>query len=162
MNEQQDLLTDSDLGTEVLIRRRSLLPWWIKVFTWIFLVFGGLLPLGFIAGIAGINYEIALYGLESNHPLSLTGLSLFALFALKALVAYGLWMEKEWAVQAGIIDALIGIGICVYQMFISPFLGPGFVISMRLELIALIPYLLKLRRLYDDWKTAIEKTKHID
>lgn len=157
MIDQQDLLTDPELDSVMLVRRRSVLPLWIKIFTWIFLVMGGLAMLVFLASFFGVRATLELYGFRTNDALSTEGLILVVVFLLKGIVAYGLWMEKEWAVRLGIIDAVIGILACAFQMLVVPFLGVGLHLSLRLELIALIPYLLKLRKLHIPWKLAVEK-----
>lgn len=155
MNDQ-DLLTGPELESAILQRRRALLPLWIKIFTWIFLATGAIAMLILIAGVFGIQGRLSIYGFSSSEAFSPTGLLLAAIFVSKGLVAYGLWMEKEWAVPAARIDAIIGIVICVGQMIVSPFLGnSGFIVSLRLELVALIPYLIKMRKLHYPWKDAV-------
>jgi hypothetical protein len=120
MENQEHLLQEE--VTNQYKRRRQLLPWWIKVFIWIFLVFGSIVPIGLIAAVFGYNFQIALYGLETNQPLSIIGLLLCVLFLLKGAVAYGLWTEKDWAVKLGIVDAIIGIAICCFIMLVYPFI----------------------------------------
>jgi hypothetical protein len=134
-------------------RRRALLPWWIKSFIWVFLIFGAIAPFALIFGIMGSNFQVALYGLQTNHPLSLKGLFLITLFLFKGVVAYGLWTEKNWAIYLGIIDAAIGIATSLFMMLIYPLIGDTaqFVLNIRLELIALIPYLLKMKKIEKTW-----------
>ena len=93
-----NILDEQQFGYSAL-RRRDLLPLWIKIFIWIFLIFGTILPVILILGIIGINFNLSLYGLETTQPLSLIGLLITILFALKGIVAFGLWMEKEWAIK---------------------------------------------------------------
>ncbi len=139
--------------------RRQLLPTWIKVFLWIFLVTGGLAGLGFIGGLFGAWYEISLYGLETTNPLSPIGLFLTVLFLLKSLTAFALWTEKDWAIDAAFLDAIVGILVCSGMMFVFPFFGEGFNISIRLELPVLILFLYKMNKIKDDWKVARETSK---
>jgi hypothetical protein len=147
MNNQKDLLDISDSNT---IRRRKLLPWWIKIFIWIFLFFGAIIPVALIFGIMGNNFQISLYGMETNNPLSITGIGLLTIFFLKAFVAYGLWFEKKWAIVAGIIDAIVGIIGCfiitLYLLFSNTNSFP-----IRFEFFLLIPYLLWLARVKKKW-----------
>jgi len=96
--------------------RRDLLPMWIKVFVWIFLIFGALVPVALILGVAGVNFSLSLYGLETIDSLSLIGVSIMCLFIFKGIVAFGLWTEKEWAVSLAIADASIGIILCILAM----------------------------------------------
>lgn len=147
-HEQPDLL---DLDTLQVIKRRKLLPWWIKAFIWIFLVFGAIIPIGIVFGLMGKPFQIALYSIETNHPFSSTGIALLFLFLLKTFVAYGLWTEKKWAIIAGIWDAVIGILICSFIMFIAPMLFAHMKFTVSFELLLLIPYYLYLIKIKPKW-----------
>ena len=145
MSEHEDLL---DIN-EYSVRRRLLLPWWIKIFIWIFFLFGLIVPFSIIFGVLGKSFQIALYGLETNHPFSITGLLLISLFVLKGIVAYGLWFEKRWAIDWGIVDAILGVIICTYTFISSLFSTNSFQFSF--ELLLLIPYLIYLLRIKPKW-----------
>lgn len=152
-----DTILDDDQFGSSAGRRRELLPFWIKFFLWIFMVFGAIVPLAFIAGLSGISFHISLYGLETSHPMSVLGFLVTVLFGFKGVVAYGLWTEKDWAVEMAIIDAGIGIATCLFVMFALPFVGDGgFSLNLRFELIALIPYLLKMREIKPEWERRRE------
>lgn len=135
-------------------RRRSLLPWWIKIFIWIFLILGLLAPIGLVFGFFGIQFQISLYGFTTNEPLSIDGLYLIGLFLLKGITAFGLWTEKDWAITLGQIDAILGIVLCIFMSVIYPFINirTGFHFTFRLELILLIPFLIKLLKIKSEWK----------
>ena len=139
--------------TQTTQRRRDLLPKWIKFFTWLFMIFGAMASIGFIAGILGANFSLSLFGFETTEPLSLVGLGLIFLFVLKGIVAYSLWMEKDWAVQIAEIDAYLSIAICILSMIFFPFTETenGYSFKLRIELFLIIPYLLKLRKIKLDW-----------
>lgn len=161
MEHQNNLREHSSIQKK--LRRRSLLPWWIKIFIWIFLVFGAIVPVALIFGILGNSFQISLYGIQTNNILSLTGIALLSLFLEKAIVAYGLWTEKAWAISFGIADGVLGILICIFSMFIVPILSlqKGFTISFRLELVLLIPYLIKLITLRRFWNiSSIHRSTH--
>lgn len=132
--------------------RRKLLPIWIKIFLWIFMVFGAIIPFGLISGILGHNFNISLYGIETTIPLSIIGLSLLALFALKGVVSFGLWTEKGWAIKLAILDGFLGINICIIVMVgLLPFIDTSGN-SLRLELVFLIPYLMKMVKIRKEWE----------
>ena len=150
MEPQIDILSEEDLQLK-LSRRRALLPWWVKTFLWIFMVCGAVVPLTAIAAVFGISPQLSLYGLDANGLFSFAGILLVLVFALKGVTAFGLWTEKNWAIQLGLVDAILGIAICAYVMFVAPLLYPGFKMSLRLELVALIPYLLWLRKTKSAW-----------
>lgn len=152
----------SDMNTENLlddviqenfrpVRRRALLPWWMKVFIWIFMVAGALSIAVFVAGLLGWHAELSLYGLTSYDALSFTGIVISILFFIKGLVAYGLWAEKDWAINLGYVDAIAGILFCLYMMLGVRFFHPDAGFTFRLELLLLIPYLIKLRQLHPEW-----------
>lgn len=152
--EQPSIL--EPLEKEITIERRKLLPLWIKIFIWMFMIFGGFAVLAFIAGLLSVRFEGSLYGLETNDPLSITGIFIFSLFLLKGIVAFSLWTEKSFAVHLGIADALIGIAVCVAVM-VYPSLHPEARFSFRLELMLLIPYLIKLFSIKNAWLGASQR-----
>lgn len=150
--EQEELLLES-LEKETLIKRKKLLPLWIKIFIWIFIVFGVLGVLGFIAAIFSAKFEAALYGIETNDPSSAAGMLVCFLFVFKGVVAWGLWTEKRWAVDAAVADAILGIVVCATASFL-PFNHQEPRFSFRLELVLLIPYLIKMLNIRSRWKQA--------
>ena len=135
----------------VQTRRRKLIPVWIKIFTWIFMITGVLVVPVFLIALIGNPTTLALYGLETNDGLSITGLIIFALFIFKGLTALVLWTENDWAIICGIIDAALGIIICL-AFTIAPLFNSQIPFVFRLELIALIPYLVWLLRVKNKWE----------
>ena len=151
--EQQEQLVLEPLLNENKVGRRNLLPVWMKVFIWIFMITGAIAPICFLAGLSNASVQLSLYGLETTDPLSVAGLLISVLFLFKGMVAYSLLTEKNRAISLGVVDALVGIAICLYSMAIAPFVNnqPGFIFDFRLELVALIPYLMKLRKIKPHW-----------
>jgi hypothetical protein len=135
-------------------RRKDLLPTWIKVFSWIFMIMGLFVPLSLLLGILGMNFQIELYGMKTNSPISTIGIILTLLFFLKGITAFGLLTEKSWAIKVGLFDAILGILVCIFIMLVYPFIDdiPSFSFNFRLELLLLIPYLLKLNKIKNDWE----------
>ncbi|RNI25859.1 hypothetical protein [Rufibacter latericius] len=135
-------------------RRRDLLPWWIKAFTWIFLLMAAIVPIGVVMGLMGLSFSVSLYGFETTNPISPTGITLTLLIFLKGVTAFGLWTEKDWAVRIGTLDAVIGLVACGVAMFVLPFVdrSEGFVFNFRLEPILLVLYLLKLLKIKPYWE----------
>ena len=150
---QTDLLTD-ELVQENGILRKRMLPLWIKIFTWIFLIISAIAPIVFVLGLMGFTAQLALYGLETNEPLSPIGILITALFIIKGITAFGLLKEKDWAIKIGIADAIIGIVICTLVM-LYPIINSDSKFSLRIELVALIPYLLKLLKIKTQWETFV-------
>ena len=152
-NASTDVLSDSFLN-EGRINRKALIPLWIKIFAWIFLVFGLFTPLALIGGVIMHNFPLSLYGLEANTPYSLMGGLIATLFLFKGIVSFGILKREEWAVNLGIVDAVIGIIICAVMMFYSAYFNVQ--LFFRLELVVLIPYLIKLLKIRDEWKLAMK------
>lgn len=133
------------------VNRRALLPAWIKVFCWLFMIAGVAGIASFLIGVFGYESELSFYGLETNQPLSLLGSFLIAVVLFKAFAAYSLWFEKDNAIQIGKIDAIAGIIICVVSMIGMPIFSDDASISLRLELVLLIPYYYKLDNIKKAW-----------
>jgi hypothetical protein len=153
---QTDLLTESVLQISTK-KRKTLIPWWVRFFIWIFLFFGTIVPFGLIFGILGYKFQLSIYGLQTNEPISLIGISIIVIFLFKGITSYSLLKQKVWAVTLGIIDAIIGISICSFIM-IYPFISPdsGLNSTFSIELLLLIPYLLKMVKIKTDWEQAID------
>lgn len=143
MNET---ILDADEIQKPTHRRRQLLPIWIKIFIWIFLVFGAIIPVAIVMSALGESFDLSLYGLETRQPFTPVGLLIMFLFAFKAAVAFGLWWEKDWAVDLALGDAVLGILVCFGMMILTQFN------TIRLELIALVPYLIALQRIRPAWR----------
>lgn len=142
----------AEFDNNILTRRRNLLPTWIKVFLWIFLIGGAVAAVLLMAGFLITNTSLSLYGMKADHPYSITGLLICSLFLFKGIVAYGLWFEQKWAPQAAIADAIIGIAICLIMMAIIPFMYPSISFTLRLELIPLYFYLKKMQSIRTTWE----------
>ncbi len=134
-------------------RRRKLLPWWIQLFCWLFMLFGVLALVCLILGFTNIKPDLAFYGFETNEPFSLIGLMVISIGFLKGITAFALWFEKDFAIKIGKVDAIIGIVLCIASMLILPFVQDGSIITIRLELALLIPYLIKLNKVQNEWES---------
>jgi hypothetical protein len=132
-------------------QRRKLIPVVIKIFIWIFIVCGVFIPILLLISVLGYRSELALYGLQTSDPLSGIGLSLIGLFLLKAVVGFALWTERVWAVKLAIVDAVIGIVVCLAVM-IAPLWNDTSGFVFRLELLAVIPYLIWLANIKSRWE----------
>ena len=155
MQESQTDILTNDLIQENAIPRKKMLPLWIKIFMWLFLITGAFVPIVLISGLMGYNAQLALYGLETNEAFSYIGIILTTIYIIKGITAFSLLKEKDWAIKIGIIDATIGIIICILIM-LYPFINPQFKFSLRLELVALIPYLIKLLKIKTQWEAYVK------
>lgn len=144
---------ESEQIQSLFSRRRDLLPWWIKAFCWLFMVMGGAVPFAIIAGLMGKTFHSSFFGLETNEPFSWLGIVLLIIITLKGTAAYCLWSEKNLACKIGQLDAIAGIVLCIFTMFIYPHIDniTGNNFNIRLELLLLVPYYLKLKSIEPDW-----------
>jgi hypothetical protein len=147
----QELESKFDEFDKPAIIRRKLLPWWIKTFCWIFMLLG-------ICGLASLignaftdNVSLSLYGFSSNTAYSGVGIFIIAVMTLKGFAAYSLWFEKPNAIIIAKIDAIVGIVICIASMFVLPFTSGDGHIPIRLEILLLIPYYIKINKIEYEW-----------
>ena len=147
----QELESKFDEFDKPAIIRRKLLPWWIKTFCWIFMLLG-------VCGLASLignaftdNVSLSLYGFSSNTAYSGVGIFIIATMTLKGFAAYLLWFEKPNAIIIAKIDAVVGIVICIASMFILPFTSGDGHIPIRLEILLLIPYYIKINKIEYEW-----------
>jgi hypothetical protein len=134
-----------------IISRRALLPLWIKIFCWIFMVIGVASIGCLIIGVLGNTANLSLYGFETYEPLSLIGLFLTAVMLLKGFTAFSLWFEKDYAIQLAKVDTILGIAICIVSMVVIPYLQETSGFTFRLELALLIPFYIKLNKIQEEW-----------
>lgn len=144
----------SQLGNEFEIpvtTRRKLLPLWIKIFSWIFVVMGAMAVLCLFLAALEIPVSLVFFGLEANDGFSVTGLIIILMFLFKGLVALGLLGAQKWAVDLAIVDGFVGIAICVVTNVIMIYNGR---VTIRLEIIMLAFYLWKMFKIRSDWKNS--------
>lgn len=130
------------------IRRREILPWWIKFFSWVFMVAAVITCLTPIQFLFGQVPLISLYGFHSDAFFPFSLLFLYFLFIMNGLVGYMLWFEKDKAIDFGKICVLIGIAACIGS-FIFSMVDGNF--TIRLEVIALIIFYRKLSSIEYRW-----------
>lgn len=138
-------------------RRRNLIPKWIKFFVFLFLFLGVLGAFMLvIRNLMGSEVGAStIYGLETNLFFSPLGILIHAILIFKVVVSYGLWMEKDWAVKFGIIDAIFGLIVCIMVMAVLPFIeskGGKNELNLRFEILLLIPYLYQLLKIRKEWE----------
>jgi len=130
-------------------RRRALLPWWIKVFCWLFMIMAAFVPFGLLAGIFHLTFSIDMFGIKTTNPFSVTAAVDMAIILFNGVVAFGLWTEKDWAINLAKVNAIINIAICVVVMLYF-ILNGNF--NIRLELILLFLFIYKLNKIQYDWE----------
>jgi len=150
--ENKDLLNEADFKNEYP-RRRKLIPLWIKIFTWFFMIFGISVPFAIGFGAFGESFDLSLYGLDTNKPLSLLGIFVLCLISFKAITALSLWLEKDYATDLAKIDSYIGFVICLLLMFIYPFFDEheGFSLHLRIEIFFIYFFYKKINQIEYNW-----------
>ena len=68
MQENQTDLLPYELIQHTATPRKKMLPLWIKIFAWIFLVISAFVPIILVLRLIGYNSQLALYGLETMKP----------------------------------------------------------------------------------------------
>ncbi len=148
---EQSILEDLPIP----VKRRTLLPWWIRGFCLLFMVSGVVQVIAFVLSFFVGDFTESVYGLEGDKNLSVMNLFLGSIFIYKGVTAWALWFEKDYAITLGLIDALIGIVICLVVMLVLPFITTGYPFMVRLELVLLIPYFIKLTKIKKPWEGSV-------
>ncbi|PUV21700.1 hypothetical protein [Sphingobacterium athyrii] len=136
-----DFFEKTETFTVGKIQRKSLLPWWMKLFCWIvtinavFLIL--LMVLSLVQGEAVIigMYQWRFEIVNFENPIAVLG-NLSMLF--KVVVAYMFWFEKEKAIRYGKIDVLVSV--IFYSILIFDGLIHSGAIRIPVEGLLLIPY----------------------
>lgn len=147
------------MNTDKTFRRQKLLPWWMIGFIWIFMFMGasGLAVSAWelILSPTGLGFDKELYGMQTYEGFSPLALFIKTLIIFKGVTAFGMWTEKNWAINFGIADAAIGIVVCVVMMFLQPLfeiVNGTFMFNFRFEILFLIPYLIKCLKIRKRWE----------
>jgi hypothetical protein len=139
--------------TESTVTRKKLIPIWIKVFGWIFMVMGTVIPLLAIgAAVMGqpVSYEI--FGLQyRGSPFHPRALIISAIFLSLAVSAYGLLFGKPWGLNACLVTGYGGVAVCLGTTVYSISQGS---FNLRLEPLVHVPYLMKLHKIKPLWPCA--------
>lgn len=146
-----ELQSQFDEFDKPAIIRRKLLPWWIKTFCWIFMLLAVCAAGSLIMNLFISNVNLSIYGFSSETAYSGTGIFIIAVMLLKGFAAYSLWFEKPNAIIIAKIDAVCGIAICIASLFILPFSTADGHFSLRLEILLLIPYYMKVNKIEYEW-----------
>ena len=135
-----------------IARRRDLLPDWIKIFTWIFMI---LLPITFCFAV----YFVIPDGLMITSVLTSTyALMTFfgaIIWVVLCLSAYALWFEKKWAASLAIksTQAFILISILkVASFFAFGAAQSNVFLHIPVDLIIAFPFLFAMKKLKPEWE----------
>lgn len=143
---QSDVLNPT-LSDEIISRRKSLIPTWIKVIGWLFIIMGAVLPLFhfYVIFTGGIGTYMMFGWSYQGPPLAMMAMFISALILINACCAYGLLFAKDWGLTACILFGYVGLLLAIMSMFFAD----G--IKIALEPLVQIPYLIRLHKIKAYW-----------
>lgn len=155
-----EILENKNTIMQILLKRRlQLIPIWMKIFMWIFVFLGTWIVFANILRVVGINFaansSTSIYGLETFDKNTLLYFFISGLIVYKTIVSFAMITEKNWAISAAIIDAILGLLVVIWVMMLNPLLNEtnfSYDWNFQFELLLLIPYLLKCIRIKKDWE----------
>ena len=138
--------------TELIGKRKEILPSWIRFFSWIFLIMF-FVPILFIGAlILDDPYSLRMFGFSySGDEVTFVSLLLAFIMTLSAVVAYGILWGKDWAIKVGIFYAICALLMCFTSLYISI---TNEILNIQFEPIFLIPFLIvliKRNKQWDEW-----------
>jgi hypothetical protein len=140
-------------NADLPVTRKRLVPLWIKIFGWIFMVMGAVIPvLGIVAVALGQPASYEIFGLRYHgSPLHPMALAICAIILSLAVSAYGLLFGKSWGLNACLATGYGGVVICLGTMAYSISQGS---FTLRLELLVHALYLIRLHKIKPLWPSA--------
>ncbi|MGB1217237.1 MAG: hypothetical protein ACPG5P_05150 [Saprospiraceae bacterium] len=165
MKNQDIIDSDFNEGNKRIIEkpRAGLIPIWLMIFMYFFLLYGIFALITLLLHLyqgQGDGVSIILYGLERWDLSNSFGVCIYVVLFFKAFVAWELIREKKWAVDLAIVDNAFGMLACVLMMFVVPYLEEELFLShFRPELFLLVPFLMAMLRIKDEWRTRLSKSE---
>ncbi|WP_235299701.1 hypothetical protein [Portibacter marinus] len=131
------------------------IPAWMKFFSYLFILFGSLIPIVLAQNLMGYKTALSIYGINSDSLFNPIGAFIAFLFALKLVVGFAIIKRLKWAFNLGIVDACLGLIVCLLNLGIYDLIldKSNININLRLEIFVLVPfliYLLKNRLKWND------------
>lgn len=139
----------SDFENLKLQYRRKLLPWWVRFFSWLFMIMGGLAVVCVVLGmLLARNFPVSFYGFDMA-PYPYNNFISTICLVFNGITGLFLWTEKKQAVQLAKICAIAGIVICALSNIGSLFYGH---FTLRLEIIFLVIFYRKMDAIEYEWE----------
>ena len=160
MNEEVQPGIFADLYDPYAVRRRNMIPSWIRFFCWLFAILCPLaIVLIIIFSFTDVVNNISVYGLGASDLFSFSSFLVFIFLGTKGAAATGILLEKGWAIRLAIADGIMGAALSVYNMFFSSWITNTTTASftmtnfhLRFELVFIIPYLVKMVKIRQQWE----------
>jgi hypothetical protein len=155
MQPEPDSIFDEHFLSEVLIQRRRLMPFALKMYIWLFMIFSGIgMLLPFSGRLMSFSVWRMIADIISPVFMSFAGIVLSgSIFLLNLFI----WLEKKWS----ILSVLVVKGFVTLILFITgfPFTDGVHPFYRRFdvwEFAIVIPYLVMLWQIKDKWEKGIK------
>lgn len=130
------------------LRRRKLLPWWMRFFSWLFMIMGGIAVLSIISLLSDEFPELTLYGFNGKSGL-IEFVVVFPIFILNGLTGFYLYYEKDEAMMLAKLCGVAGVVACIASTVLSSINGN---FTFQFEIILLALFLHRISLIQDEWK----------
>jgi len=103
------------------MKRKEILPEWIRFFAWLFLLGFLALPI-FLLGLLGTGeVSLGIFGLSYDGNSSLHPIAIWVtiIATLAGFVSYGILWGKNWAITLGVIYGWLGLATSVIALILN-------------------------------------------
>jgi hypothetical protein len=160
MEQEPEISIFDNLHDPFAVRRKNMLPGWIRFFCWIFAVLCSITVLiEVMALLTNLPNSFSVYGLDATSLMSLSGIISILITVLKGTTAISLLAEKDWAVKLGIAEGIVGIIFLIYTMATNNWVDKSFgglYVSYNfgnvIQLFFIIAFLVKMIRIRPSWE----------
>lgn len=155
---EQPTIFEESFGTELLIRRRSLLPVFLKVYIWIGIVISILF---FIAVLIGLGFSAAVLRRESvaGWGYGIAGLASMA-FLFSGVIFSNtatLWFELKWAIRFNwVMGAIWGVLLLLGLFMRTTGIGSFLIVALT------IPYWVMIYKIQYQWENEGVSKKELN
>jgi hypothetical protein len=143
-------------GSEEL-RRRALLPSWIRFFCWIFLFASAAVPSAFImSAFEDTPVTFAIFGLQhTGSSLDFSAIIIALLLMLAGTAAYGLLWGRVWGIDAGLGIGFVGLAFSlVAEVSALLRVGAGAGAHFPVDPLFQLPFIVQLWRRQKAWEQS--------
>lgn len=128
--------------------RRKLMPWWMRFFSWLFMIMGAFAVPIFFVLFFNRNVTSSIFALDEAFPYFGQHLSAI-IMVFNGFVGLWLWLEKKDAIRFAIICAVINIVTSLLSAVILIVNGQ---ITFRVEFIFAILFLVRVFTIKEEWE----------
>jgi hypothetical protein len=108
------------------LARRALLPWWLRLLSWLCLLFLAIVPLFVLVTLFADQVTVNVPGRSyTGSPISPPALFMDAFLLMHGVAAYGLLWGKRWGPAVAVTLCGTGLALYLYAFVESGFSGQG-------------------------------------